>query len=42
MARSSTPSTCRIALEQLHRPDALDILRARPSFQHFEQQVRSW
>jgi hypothetical protein len=31
-----------LALEQLGRPDALDILRQRPSFQHFEQQLRSW
>lgn len=31
-----------LALEQLRRPDALDILRQRPSFQHFEQQLRSW
>jgi hypothetical protein len=31
-----------LALEQLRRPDALDILRERPSFQHFEQQLRSW
>jgi hypothetical protein len=31
-----------LALEQLRRPDALDILRLRPSFQHFEQQLRSW
>ena len=31
-----------LALEQLRRPDALDILRERHSFQHFEQQLRSW
>jgi hypothetical protein len=31
-----------LALEQLRRPDALDVLRQRPSFQHFADQLRSW
>jgi hypothetical protein len=29
-----------LALQQLQRPDALDILRQRPSFQHFAEQLR--
>jgi hypothetical protein len=31
-----------LALQQLQRPDALDILRQRPSFQHFAEQLRAW
>jgi len=31
-----------LALEQLQRPDALDILRQRPSFQRFAEQLQSW
>lgn len=31
-----------LALEQLRRPDALDVLRQRPGFQHLADQLRSW
>lgn len=32
----------KLALAEVNKPDALERLRARPSFARFEQQARAW
>ncbi|MGC9983486.1 MAG: hypothetical protein ABSF35_07615 [Polyangia bacterium] len=38
----TTPQKTQMALAVLRLPDALNILRRRPSFQHFERQLAGW
>jgi hypothetical protein len=38
----SNPEKTRKALAVLHRPEAINILRKRRSFQHFENQLAGW